>query len=154
MISILVYIIKLLLNLFVTTILVTDISSEQKNDNKNLKLIIFCSFFTITLTSTLQYISSGVNAIYMIGLALIISFYVVSNLVKDFKLDEKLKVYLISLCSFLFGIGGFVVTFIALIASVISYIILYNSTDFYKFFFTKKEESESDSSFLDENEII
>ena len=56
--------------------------------------------------------------------------------------------------SFLFGIGGFIVTFIALISAVISYIILYNSTDFYKFFFTKKEDHESDSSIIDENETI
>ena len=88
----------------------------------------------------------------MIGLALFVSFYVISNLVKDFNLDEKLKVFLVSLCSFLFGVGGFIVTFIALISSVISYIILYNSTDFYKFFFTKKDDHESDSSIIDENE--
>jgi len=151
MISVLVYIIKLLLNFFVTTILVTDVTSEQKDDSKNLKLIIFCSFFTLTLTSAVQYFSSD-NVVFMIGLALFVSFYVISNLVKDFNLDEKLKVFLVSLCSFLFGVGGFVVTFIALISAVISYIILYNSTDFYKFFFTRKDDHESDSSIIDENE--
>ena len=151
MISVLVYIIKLLLNFFVTTILVTDVTSEQKDDSKNLKLIIFCSFFTITLTSAVQFLSSD-NVVFVIGLALFVSFYVISNLVKDFNLDEKLKVFLISLCAFLFGVGGFIVTFIALISAVISYIILYNSTDFYKFFFTKKDDHESDSSVIDENE--
>ena len=45
MISVLVYIIKLLLNFFVTTILVTDVTSEQKDDSKNLKLIIFVFFY-------------------------------------------------------------------------------------------------------------
>ena len=151
MISVLVYIIKLLLNFFVTTILVTDVTSEQKDDSKNLKLIIFCSFFTLTLTSAVQFLSSD-NVVFVIGLALFVSFYVISNLVKDFNLDEKLKVFLISLCAFLFGVGGFIVTFIALISAVISYIILYNSTDFYKFFFTKKDDHESDSSVIDENE--
>ena len=152
MISIFVYIIKLLLNLFVTTILITDVNSEEKNDNKNLKLIIFCSFFTLTLTSAFQLISSYENLLYIIGLSGIISFYITSTLIQGFQLDDKLKVYLIVLCSFLFGIGGFVITFIALIAAVISYIILYNSTDFYKFFFTKKDDYESDKSIIEENE--
>ena len=154
MISILVYIIKLLINLFVTTILVTDVNSEQKNENKNLKLIIFCSFFTLTLTSALQFISTPENTFYMIGISLIVSFYIISNLIKDFNMDEKLKVYLISLSSFLFGVGGFIVTFIALISSVISYIILYNTTDFYKFFFTKKDHHNDEQVFMDENENI
>ena len=152
MISIFVYIIKLLLNLFVTTILITDVNSEEKNDNKNLKLIIFCSFFTLTLTSAFQLISSYENLLYIIGLSGIISFYITSTLIQGFQLDDKLKVYLIVLCSFLFGIGGFVITFIALIAAVISYIILYNSTDFYKFFFTKKDDYESNNSIIEENE--
>ena len=74
MISVLVYIIKLLLNFFVTTILVTDVTSEQKDDSKNLKLIIFCSFFTLTLTSAVQFLSSD-NVVFMIGLAFFVSFY-------------------------------------------------------------------------------
>tara|TARA_B100000676_G_scaffold107023_1_gene107046 strand:- start:360 stop:824 length:465 start_codon:yes stop_codon:yes gene_type:complete len=152
MISIFVYIIKLLLNLFVTTILITDVNSEEKNDNKDLKLIIFCSFFTLTLTSVFQLISTYENLLYMVGLAGIISFYITTALIQGFQIDDKLKVYLIVLCSFLFGIGGFVVTFIALIAAVLSYIILYNSTDFYKFFFTKKDDYESDKSIIEENE--
>ena len=152
MISIFVYIIKLLLNLFVTTILITDVNSDGKNDNKNLKLIIFCSFFTLTLTSAFQLISSHENLLYMIGLSGIISFYITTTLIQGFLLDDKLKVYLIVLCSFLFGIGGFIITFLALIATVISYIILYNSTDFYKFFFTKKDDYESDKSIIEENE--
>ena len=152
MISIFVYKIKLLLNLFVTTILITDVNSEEKNDNKDLKLIIFCSFFTLTLTSVFQLISTYENLLYMVGLAGIISFYITTALIQGFQIDDKLKVYLIVLCSFLFGIGGFVVTFIALIAAVLSYIILYNSTDFYKFFFTKKDDYESDKSIIEENE--
>ena len=53
MISFLVYIIKLLLGLFITTMLVTDINSKDKKDSENLKFMIFCSFFTLTLSHVL-----------------------------------------------------------------------------------------------------
>ena len=69
-------------------------------------------------------------------------------------MDDKLKVYLISLCAFLFGIGGTILTVIAFIASVISYIILYNSTDFYRFFFSKHDDEKSNNIDLKENHDI
>tara|TARA_B100001175_G_scaffold294678_1_gene282143 strand:+ start:250 stop:711 length:462 start_codon:yes stop_codon:yes gene_type:complete len=153
MISVIAYIIKLLLNLFVTTILVTDINSDEKHDEKNLKLIIFCSFFTLTLSSVCSLILVG-DASFFYGATLLVIFLVINSLVKDFNVHEKLKIYLICLCAFLFGIGGIVLVLIGIISSVISYIILYNSTDFYKFFFSKKNEQEIDSSKFDENHSI
>ena len=75
-------------------------------------------------------------------------------MISDFDIDEKLKVYLICLCAFLFGIGGVSLTFIACIASVISYIILYNSADFYKFFFSKNDNEKTENTDLKENHDI
>ena len=153
MISIIAYIIKLVLNLFVTTILVTDVNSDTKGDEKNLKLVIFCSFFTLTLASVCSLILVG-DGSFFYGATLLVIFFVISSLVEDFSIHEKLKIYLICLCSFLFGIGGMVLTFIGIISSVISYIILYNSTDFYKFFFFNTSQEEVDNSKFDENHTI
>lgn len=154
MISIIAYIIKLVLNLFITTILVTDVNSNKNDDQKNLKLIIFCSFFTLTLSSMCSFILVS-DPSFLYGSTLVVIFFIVNSLIKDFDIHEKLKVYLICLCSFLFGVGGLILTFIGIISSVISYIILYNSTDFYKFFFSKNEEDEKvNDSTLDENQII
>ena len=154
MISIIAYIIKLVLNLFITTILVTDVNSNKDDDQKNLKLIIFCSFFTFTLSSMCSFVLVS-DPSFLYGSTLLVIFFIVNSLIKDFDIHEKLKVYLICLCSFLFGVGGLILTFIGIISSVISYIILYNSTDFYKFFFSKNEEDEKvNDSTLDENQII
>ena len=154
MISIIAYIIKLVLNLFITTILVTDVNSNKNDDQKNLKLIIFCSFFTLTLSSMCSFVLVS-DPSFLYGSTLLVIFFIVNSLIKDFDIHEKLKVYLICLCSFLFGVGGLILTFIGIISSVISYIILYNSTDFYKFFFSKNEEDEKvNDSTLDENQII
>ena len=154
MISIIAYIIKLVLNLFITTILVTDVNSNKDDDQKNLKLIIFCSFFTLTLSSMCSFVLVS-DPSFLYGSTLLVIFFIVNSLIKDFDIHEKLKVYLICLCSFLFGVGGLILTFIGIISSVISYIILYNSTDFYKFFFSKNEEDEKvNDSTLDENQII
>ena len=154
MISIIAYIIKLVLNLFITTILVTDVNSNKNDDQKNLKLIIFCSFFTLTLSSMCSFILVS-DPSFLYGSTLLVIFFIVNSLIKDFDIHEKLKAYLICLCSFLFGVGGLILTFIGIISSVISYIILYNSTDFYKFFFSKNEEDEKvNDSTLDENQII
>ena len=154
MISIIAYIIKLVLNLFITTILVTDVNSNKNDDQKNLKLIIFCSFFTLTLSSMCSFVLVS-DPSFLYGSTLLVIFFIINSLIKDFDIHEKLKVYLICLCSFLFGVGGLILTFIGIISSVISYIILYNSTDFYKFFFSKNEEDEKvNDSTLDENQII
>ena len=153
MISVIAYIIKLILNLFVTTILVTDINSDKKDDGKNLKLVIFCSFFTLTLSSVCSLILVG-DGSFFYGATLLVVFLVINSLVEGFNVHEKLKIYLICLCAFLFGIGGIVLTFIGIISSVISYIILYNSTDFYKFFFSKNNNQEIDNSKFDENHSI
>tara|TARA_Y100000996_G_C22137664_1_gene484887 strand:+ start:77 stop:541 length:465 start_codon:yes stop_codon:yes gene_type:complete len=154
MISIIAYIIKLVLNLFITTILVTDVNSNKNDDQKNLKLIIFCSFFTLTLSSMCSFILVS-DPSFLYGSTLLVIFFIVNSLIKDFDVHEKLKVYLICLCSFLFGVGGLILTFIGIISSVISYIILYNSTDFYKFFFSKNGEDEKvNDSALDENQTI
>ena len=153
MISLLVYIVKLLLNLFVTTILVTDINSKEKQDSKNLKFIIFCSFFTLTLSSVCSLIATSENSFFY-GATILVIFFVINSLIIDFDIDEKLKVYLICLCAFLFGIGGVSLTFIACIASVISYIILYNSADFYKFFFSKNDNEKTENTDLKENHDI
>tara|TARA_Y100001970_G_scaffold84996_2_gene107196 strand:- start:2712 stop:3176 length:465 start_codon:yes stop_codon:yes gene_type:complete len=154
MISIIAYIIKLVLNLFITTILVTDVNSDKNDDQKNLKLIIFCSFFTLTLSSACSLIVVSDQS-FLYGSTLLVIFFIINSLIKDFDIHEKLKVYLICLCSFLFGIGGLILTFIGIISSIISYIILYNSTDFYKFFFSKNEQdNKMNDSTLDENHTI
>jgi len=153
MISIIAYIIKLLLNLFVTTILVTDVNSANKDNGKNLKLIIFCSFFTMTLASVCSLVPFG-DSSFFYGSTLLVIFFVINSLVDQYDINEKLKIYLICLCAFLFGVGGLILTFIAIISSVISYIILYNSTDFYKFFFSKTNSEEINKTEFDDNHII
>jgi len=136
MIIFLAYILKLLLNLFVTTILITDIASKEKNNDKNLKFMVFCSFFSLTLAAVCSSISAIDQSSIYYGITIIIIFLVINSLTHDFEKEEKLKAYLISLCSILFGFGGLPLILIGFVASLVSYIILYNSTDFYKFFFS------------------
>ena len=147
------YILKLLLNLFVTTILITDINSKGKQDSKNLKFMIFCSFFSLTLSSICTSVSVIDQSSFYYGATIVVIFLVINSLTHDFEKDEKLKAYLICLCSILFGFGGFTLTLIAFLASLVSYIILYNSTDFYKFFFSNEDESNQEElEILDQNE--
>ena len=155
MILFLAYILKLLLNLFVTTILITDINSKKNKDDENLKFMIFCSFFSVTLSSICSYISAIEQGSFYYGATIIIIFLVINSLTNNFEKEEKLKAYLICLCSILFGFGGLTLILIGFVASLVSYIILYNSADFYKFFFSEqknfdKEELEN----FDENENI
>ena len=124
MISFLAYIIKLLLSLFVTTMLVTDINSNDKKDDKNLKFMIFCSFFTLTLSSVCSLIDTAGNSFYY-GSTILVIFIIINSLSQDFDINEKLKVYLICVCSFLFGLGGMVLTMVAFVASFMSYIIFW-----------------------------
>ena len=58
-----------------------------------------------------------------------------------FSQDEKIKVYLICLCATLFGFGTFPLILIGFVASIVSYIILYNSTEFYRLFFSQTDIS-------------
>jgi len=153
MISFLVYIIKLLLILFVTTMLVTDINSSDKKDSKNLKFMIFCSFFTLTLASICSIIELNQNAFYY-GSTIIVIFLIINSLSQDFSIDEKLKIYLICVCSFLFGIGGLILTMMGFVASFMSYIILYNSADFHKFFFSENYKEKRNDLDLEEGENI
>ena len=143
MISLFVYILKLLLTLFITTILVTDINSDKEGDDKNIKFMFFASFFTLTLSSICLSISNLDQSSFFYGATIIVVFLVINNLTKEFNSDEKLKVYLICLCSLLFGFGSFSLILIGFVVSVVSYIILYNSTDFYKFFFLNDNSLDS-----------
>ena len=136
MISFLAYILKLLLNLFVTTILITDINSKEKTDDKNLKFMIFASFFSVTLASVCSIISTTEQGVFYYAATIAIIFLVINSLIDEFDKEEKLKVYLICLCSILFGFGGLSLILIGFIAALVSYIILYNSEDFHKFFFS------------------
>ena len=145
MITLLTYILKLLLNLFVTTILITDINSRNKQNDKNLKFMIFCSFFSLTLSSICYSISAIDQSSFYYAATIIIIFLVVNSLTGSFEKDEKLKAYLICLCSILFGFGGFSLILIGIVASLVSYIILYNSADFYKFFFSNDTADDLDS---------
>ncbi|MDC0145558.1 hypothetical protein OAI93_03065, partial [bacterium] len=137
MISFFIYILKLLINLFVTTILVTDINSDSDDKNKNIKFMFFASFFALTLVSVSSFISDD-NSFYY-GATIIVIYFVIHSLSVNFNQDDKIKVYLISLCATLFGFGNFVLTLIGFVASIVSYIILYNSTEFYKLFFSNNE---------------
>ena len=92
------YILKLLLNLFVTTILITDINSKSKQDSKNLKFMIFCSFFSLTLSSICSSVSIIDQSSFYYGATIIVIFLVINSLTHDFEKDEKLKEYLICLC--------------------------------------------------------
>ena len=151
MISFFVYILKLLINLFVTTILVTDINSDSDDKNENIKFMFFASFFTLTLVSISSFISND-NSFYY-GATIIVVYFVIHSLSANFNQNDKIKVYLISLCATLFGFGNFVLTLIGFIASIVSYIILYNSTEFYKLFFSNSENS-NESPLIDEEDKV
>ena len=140
MISFLAYILILLLNLFVTTILITDINSKEKTDDKNLKFMIFASFFSVTLASVCSIISTTEQGVFYYAATIAIIFLVINSLIDEFDKEEKLKVYLICLCSILFGFGGLSLILIGFIAALVSYIILYNSADFHKFFFSGNDK--------------
>ena len=152
MISLFVYILKLLLSLFITTILVTDINSSQESDDKNIKFMFFASFFTLTLSSVCSSISNIDQTLIFYSATIVVVFLVINNLIKEFNNDEKLKVYLICLCSLLFGFGSFSIILIGFVASIVSYIILYNSTDFYKFFFSNSEDVDNKELDIIDNE--
>ena len=151
MISFFIYILKLLINLFVTTILVTDINSDSDDKNENIKFMFFASFFTLTLVSVSSFISND-NSFYY-GATIIVIYFVIHSLSVNFNQDDKIKVYLISLCATLFGFGNFVLTLIGFVASIVSYIILYNSTEFYKLFFSN-DENINESPLIDEEDKV
>jgi len=151
MISFFVYILKLLINLFVTTILVTDINNESDNKNKNIKFMFFASFFTLTLVSISSFISND-NSFYY-GATIIVIYFVVHSLSLNFNQNDKIKVYLICLCAMLFGFGTFTLTLIGFVASIVSYIIMYNSTEFYKLFFSNGTNND-ESPLIDEEDNI
>ena len=149
MISFFIYILKLLINLFITTILVTDINSDSDDKNENIKFMFFASFFTLTLISISSFISND-NSFYY-GATIIVIYFVIHSLTTNFNQNDKIKVYLISLCAILFGFGSFVLTLIGFVASIVSYIILYNSTEFYKLFFSNNENID-ESPLIDEED--
>ena len=151
MISFFVYILKLLINLFVTTILVTDINSDSDDKNENIKFMFFASFFALTLVSLSSIISND-NSFYY-GATIIVVYFVIHSLSINFDQNDKIKVYLISLCATLFGFGNFVLILIGFVASIVSYIILYNSTEFYKLFFSQEKNIDESSLMDKENEI-
>jgi len=142
-----IYILKLLINFFVTTILVTDVTSDSEDKNENIKFMFFASFFTLTLISISTFFAND-NSFYY-GATLIVVYFVVHSLSAKFNQDDKIKVYLICLCATLFGFGTFVLILIGFVASIVSYIILYNSTEFYKLFFSN-EEKVDDSNLIEE----
>ena len=149
MITFFIYILKLLINLFVTTILVTDINSDSDDKNDNIKFMFFASFFTLTLVSLSSIISND-NSFYY-GATIIVVYFVIHSLSINFNQNDKIKIYLISLCATLFGFGNFVLTLIGFVASIVSYIILYNSTEFYKLFFSSNENVD-ESALIDEED--
>ena len=151
MISFFVYILKLLINLFVTTILVTDINTESDNKNENIKFMFFASFFTLTLVSISTFLSND-NSFYY-GATIIVIYFVVHSLSLNFNQNDKIKVYLICLCAMLFGFGTFTLTLIGFVASIVSYIIMYNSTEFYKLFFSNGTNND-ESALIDEEDNI
>jgi len=137
MIYFLTYIIKLLINLFVTTILVTDINKPNDN-NDNIKYMFFISFLSLTLISIGSFLDYDNSFFY--GSTIIVLFYITSLLSKDFSKEDRLKMYLICLCSILFGFGKFTLTLIGFVSVLVSYIILNNSTDFYRLFFSNENQ--------------
>ena len=151
MISFFVYILKLLINLFVTTILVTDINTESDDKNENIKFMFFASFFTLTLVSISTFISNDSSFYY--GATIIVVYFVVHSLSLNFNQNDKIKVYLICLCATLFGFGTFTLTLIGFVASIVSYIIMYNSTEFYKLFFSNGNNSD-ESPLIEEEDNI
>ena len=151
MISFFVYILKLLINLFVTTILVTDINTESDDKNENIKFMFFASFFTLTLVSISTFISNDSSFYY--GATIIVVYFVVHSLSLNFNQNDKIKVYLICLCATLFGFGTFTLTLIGFVASIVSYIIMYNSTEFYKLFFSNGNNSDGSPLIEEEDNI-
>jgi len=158
MLSFFIYILKLLINLFVTTILVTDINASSEDEDDNIKLMFFASFFTVTLISVCSSLSFTFNNSFYYGATIIVIFFVINSISSEFNQNEKIKIYLISLCATLFGFGTFSLTLIGFVASIVSYIILYNSTEFYKIFFSQIDsESDQDNdkiSLVDEEDSI
>jgi len=137
MIYFLTYIIKLLINLFVTTILVTDVNKSD-NENDNIKYMFFISLLSLTLISIGSFLEYDNSFFY--GSTIIVLFYINSILSSDFSKDDRIKMYLISLCSILFGFGKFALTLMGFVSGLVSYIILYNSTDFYRLFFSNNND--------------
>jgi len=129
--------------------LVTDINSDSDDKNENIKFMFFASFFTLTLISISSFISND-NSFYY-GATIIVIYFVIHSLTTNFNQNDKIKVYLISLCAILFGFGSFVLTLIGFVASIVSYIILYNSTEFYKLFFSNNENID-ESPLIDEED--
>ena len=138
-----VYIFKLLLNLFITTILVTDLNSTNSKEKNNISTYFFVSFFSLTIVSLANILINDFNDNLFYGFALLVIFFVINSISKEENNNEKIKLYLISLCSILFGFGTFSSIMIAFISALVSYIILYNSSDFYRFFFSFEEEKSS-----------
>ena len=142
MMFLLTYIINLLIATFVTTILLTDINSDKNND-ENIQFMFFASFFSLTLISLCNLFDNDISFIY--GSTIIVIFFIINTISKNFLKQEILKIYLISMCSILFGLGSFGTTIVGFICALISYIILYNSTDFYSLFFDANNSEPIDS---------
>ena len=77
MIYFLTYIIKLLINLFVTTILVTDINKPNDN-NDNIKYMFFISFLSLTLISIGSFLDYDNSFFY--GSTIIVLFSILRDL--------------------------------------------------------------------------
>ena len=103
--------------------------------------MIFASFFSVTLASVCSILSTNDQIVFYYAATIIIIFLVINSLIHEFDKEEKLKVYLICLCSILFGLGGLALILIGFVAALVSYIILYNSADFHKFFFADNDKS-------------
>jgi hypothetical protein len=138
-----IYLFKLLLNLFITTILVTDLNSTESKEKNNITTYFFVSFFSLTAISLANILVYDVKDKLFYGFTLFVIFFVINTISKEENNTEKIKLYLISLCSILFGIGTFSSIMIGFISALVSYIILYNSSDFYRFFFSIEDEKNS-----------
>jgi len=138
-----VYIFKLLLNLFITTILVTDLNSTKTKESNNISTYFFVSFFSLTIISLANILFNDLNDSLFYGFTLFVIIFVINSISKEDTNSEKIKLYLISLCSILFGFGTFSSIMIGFVSALVSYIILYNSSDFYRFFFSLEEEKNS-----------
>ena len=138
-----VYLFKLLLNLFITTILVTDLNSIEAKVKNNITIYFFVSFFSLTAISLANLLVYDVKDNLFYGFTLFVIFFVINTISSEENNTEKIKLYLISLCSILFGFGTFSSIMIGFISALVSYIILYNSSDFYRFFFSIEDEKSS-----------
>ena len=138
-----VYVFKLLLNLFITTILVTDLNSTDAKVKNNITTYFFVSFFSLTIISFANLLINHFKDNLFYGFVLFVIFFVINSISKEENSSEKIKLYLISLCSILFGFGTFTSIMIGFISALVSYIILYNSSDFYRFFFSIEDENVS-----------